>query len=104
MGQGLKTQGVEGKESMSAAVLGQAHESEGLTSEDVKPHSASQREEDLQSSKHDRGESVEPHKPIDEVSGATGTRCCAPVEGIPSGVFVAHSPRSSNFGNTGIPR
>ncbi len=51
----------------------------------------------MQSSKDDRGESAELYKPIDEVSGAS-----VPVEGIPSGVSVAHSPRVSDFGRSRI--
>ena len=52
-------QGLKIESSVSTAVPRQAYKSEELTSGDVKPHSASKREGDLQSSKHDRGESVD---------------------------------------------
>ena len=81
----------------------QAYKSEELTSGDVKPHSVSKRQGDLQSLGHVRGESVEANNPADEVSGATGTRCGGPIEETPSGDPVAHSPRASSIGNSGIP-
>ena len=80
-----KDQGLKVKDSVSTAVPGPAYESEGLTSGDVKPHLASKREEDLQSSKYDRGETVDPNKATDEVSEATGTRCGVPVYSSPYG-------------------
>ena len=45
---------------------------------------------------------MERTKPIDEVSGATGTRCGVPLEGSSQGFPVAYSPRVSDFGNSEI--
>ncbi len=51
----------------------------------------------MQSPRDDRGDSVEPYKPIGEVSGATGTRCGVPVEVHTMGLPVHQPARASNF-------